>query len=176
MGGQAAIRRNIMDSIKSIEFTFENCEGIKLPINVLGACHLDKIYTKIDRLAMNAIIKTTYVDEVALEIFFPEAEKHGIKCPVWNEEDTIFKRLCDFRDITHITIYYEDDTTETFCVDYKDEVEGQLGSNNLNQKTYISSCGNIYIVIAANKNIDDFFDRELIENEESMQDIKELYS
>ena len=164
-----------MEIIKYITIEFENCEYITLPITVFGKCHLGNISTSIDRIAMNAICKTVFAREIALEIFFPEAESEYIASEFFGEKYTILQRLTSYRDITHITLTYQDDSKETFVVDYEDEVEGQLGSDNKNQKNYISECGNLYIVIDVNKGIKDFFNMVLINNKENTELKKDLY-
>lgn len=164
-----------MEIIKFITIEFENCECITLPITVFGECHLGNISTSIDRVAMNAICKTVFAREIALEIFFPEAESEYIASEFFGEKYTILQRLTSYRDITHITLTYQDDSKETFTADYEDEVEGQLGSDNKNQKNYISECGNLYIIIDANKGIKDFFNMGLINDKESMELEKDLY-
>lgn len=166
-----------MEIIKSVTIEFENCECITLPITVFGECHLDNISISIDRIAMNAICKSVFAREIALEIFFPEAENKCIANELFGQKyTTIFQRFTSYRDITHIILTYHDDSKETFMVDYEDEIEGQLGSDNKNQKNYISECGNLYIVIDANKEINDFFNMEFINNRENMELTKDLYS
>lgn len=164
-----------MKNIKFITTEFENCEWLTFPTTVFGECHLDNISTSIDRVATNAICKSVFAQEIALEIFFPEAESEYIASEFFGEKYTILQRLTSYRDITHITLTYQDGSKETFAVDYKDEVEGQLGSDNKNQKNYISECGNLYIIIAANKGIKDFFNIELINIKENMELKKDLY-
>lgn len=164
-----------MENIKYITIEFENCECITFPITVFGECHLSNISTSIDRVAMNTIHKSVFAPEIALEIFFPEAESEYIASEFFSEKYTVLQRLTSYRDITHITLTYQDDSKETFAVDYEDEVEGQLGSDNKNQKNYISKCGNLYIIIAANKGIKDFFNMGLINNKENMELKKDLY-
>lgn len=164
-----------MENIKFVTIEFENCEYITLPITVFGVCHLGNISTSIDRIAMNAICKSVFAREIALEIFFPEAENEYVVSEFFGEKYTILQRLTSYRDITHITFTYQDDSKETFAVDYEDEVEGQLGSDNKNQKNYISECGNLYIVIDANKEVNDFFNIELINDEANMEFKKDLY-
>ena len=164
-----------MENIKSITIEFENCQWITLPITVFGECHLNNISTSINRPAVNAICKTVFAREIALEIFFPEAENKYIKKEFFGDEHTILQRLTSYRDITHITLTYENDNEETFAVDYEDEVEGQLGSDNKNQKNYVSECGNLYIVIDAHKEVRDFFNMKLINDKENMNWEKDLY-
>ena len=44
-----------------------------------------------------------------------------------------------------------------------------------NQKNYISECGNLYIIIAVNKGIKDFFNIEFINIKKNMELKKDLY-
>ena len=164
-----------MENIKYITIEFENCECITFPITVFGECHLSTISTSIDRVAMNAIRKSVFAREIALEIFFPEAENQYVASEFFGEKYTILQRLTSYRDITHITLTYQDDSKETFAVDYEDEVEGQLGSDNKNQKNYISECGNLYIVIDANKGLKDFFNTDFINDKEIIKFRKDMY-
>lgn len=164
-----------MENIKYITIDFENCECITFPITVFGECHLDNISTSIDRVAMNAICKSVFARTIALEIFFPEAENEYVEREFFGEKYTVLQRLTSYRDITHITLTYQDDSKETFAVDYEDEVKGQLGSDNKNQKNYVSECGNLYIVIDENKGFKDFFNIDLINNKENIEFKKDMY-
>ena len=164
-----------MENIRYITIEFENCEWITFPITVFGECHLDNISVSIDRVATNAICKSVFAREIALEIFFPEAENKYIANNFLGKKYTIIQRFMLYRDITHIILTYQDDSKETFAVDYEDEIEGQLGSDNKNQKSHISECGNLYIIIDANKEVDDFFNMELINDKENMELKKDLY-
>lgn len=156
-----------MKLIEKIDITFENCESITLPQKVLGECYLGDIKTEIYRVASNVISKVTYANEVALEIFFPEAEELGNKSPLFDKNDTIFDRLMRHNDITHITLTYDDNSIEEYCVNYIAE-NCNLGAQNLNQSTIVSQCGNIYIVISEIKDIKDYFNLETINDKELM--------
>ena len=161
-----------MKYIKEIEIIFENCESIILPQKVLGQCYLSDIKTEFCRTG-NIISKIVYANEVALEIYFPEAEELGNKSPLFNENNTIFERLMRYNDITNINIIYEDENRERYTVDY-DETNPTLGVPNSNQKTIISQCGNLYIVINKNKDIKDYFDLEGINNKKLIETCKNI--
>lgn len=163
-----------MAVIKSITIGTENCESFTFPVNVFGQCYINNIHTEIRRVAINAICKDTYADEVALCIFFPEAEAAATReGSIIEEDDLILDRFCRFADITDITIHYIDDTEEVYLVDYRAD-GSYLGAPNLNQTTYVSSCGDLYIVISENKGIDDFFDKAEIENRSEMDFVKRM--
>lgn len=174
MGGKAALGEK-MKTIKSITIDFENCEWVTFPIFVLGVCHLGNICTTIDRVASNAIGKSIFAREIALEIFFPEAENECTKWELFDDRYTVLQRFTTYRDITHITLNYQDGSEETFVVDYEDEVKGQLGSNNKNQRNYVSECGNLYIVIDENKGIKDFFNTNFINDKKMIEFKKDMY-
>lgn len=165
-----------MNYIQSVTLTLENCETFTLPINVFGTFYIGHIYTSIRRTAMNMIAKFDRANEVVMEIFFPEAEERATKEFFFSGDyPTILERLKAHRDITSITLTDKDGTRTTYEVDYKDEVEGQLGANNLNQKTYLSACGNLYIVIGENRHISDYFNEDIINNNGIMKIKKDWY-
>ena len=157
---------------KSITLVFENCETFKLPINAIGYFHIGAIRQEIDRIACNAIAKSEYADEVAIELY-PECEKLCLS-RFLGEDKTIFGRIIEYKDITHIEIEYEDGE-QYIAVDYDDGGNDYLGAENVNQKVYLSSCGVLYIVIAADKNIADYFSEEYINNEDEINFSKKMY-
>jgi len=162
-----------MKIIKAIELQFENCEGLRLGINVFGYVYLGKIKTEIVRIACNAIVEQDFANEIALEIY-SEAEKLGEWVPSWSNYAPKLRRIMDYNDITHIRILYEDGTEHTYQVDYREESEA-LGAPNLNQNTYLSSLGNLYITISKDNNIEDYFPRKYTEDVELVEFNKKMY-
>ena len=124
--------------VKSIELVFENCEGLEIPKNRLGTVLIDNIGTHIKRVACNYISKSTSADLVFLEIF---------NC---KSKDKALNRITQWNDITQIIMHYEDDSEETYFVDYvePDGQENTVGAPNINQTTIVSTLGNIYILIS----------------------------
>ena len=53
-------------------------------------------------------------------------------------------------------------------MDYQEE-NGFLGANNLNQHTYISNLGNLYLVISEKNTIEDYWDICEINDEKFMR-------
>lgn len=149
--------------IKELVIGFENCEDITIPRNGIGEFLLDKIHPVVRRMACNSISKYWAASEVVMEIF-KEADRtyHPFGCL---DESNTLKRLSAFSDITSISVSYTDGTEETYLVDYDEgENEGQLGAENVNEDIYISDLGNVYIVIAKGKKVEDYFDKEFINN------------
>ena len=58
-----------MKNVKSVNLILENCEVINIEPQYLGQLLLDKIRTKVYRIAMNSISKMQVVNRVAIEIF-----------------------------------------------------------------------------------------------------------
>ena len=163
-----------MKQINKITIVFENCESITFPAKVFYQCYLGKISTEIQRIAINAIEKMTFADEIALGIFFPEAEKLCEKNEMFEENVKVFDRLTRYMDITYISLLYDDETEETYFIPYEEE-SSRLGAPNFNQKYWVSDCGDLYIVIAKDKDICDFFDIDVCNDNERIEQIKNLY-
>ena len=162
-----------MKEVKSIELGFENCEIIEFPKNVLGDVIFDNFSFQVKRVASNSISKSNFVDTVVLEIF---KEGDVDYAPFGFEDDKIskFKRVMAYRDITSVTIKYEDDSEEFYWVDYH-TINDNLGEESDYQKSYISDLGNLYVVIDKEKDIEDFFDKEEINDEDVISFRKEMY-
>lgn len=141
--------------VKYIELIFENCDWVRFTEGV-GHFHLGKFETSIDRIAMNSIRKHTLVKEVAMQIS-KDAKYQRDKN--FDDNTHIFERIVEWNDITHVDIGYEDGSEESYYVDYV-EPEGEedmLGAPNINQKSVISDCGNLYLVIDRDKAVKDYF-------------------
>lgn len=160
-----------MKDVKSIGFGFENCEYFSIDAKYFGAFQLTDFCRSIHRVGCNAILKMNLVDTVVMEIF---SEGNGQYNPFGDEDEVnnFFDRLQTYDDITSISVTYDDDTVEEYYVDYKEEVEDQLGSPNVYQHTYMNKFGDLYIVISKDKGIFDFFDKEEINNKENIDFVK----
>lgn len=163
-----------MNRVKKVEFIFENCESFEIESKYFGGFQVSDITTSVFRIACNSISKMTTAHTIAFEIFSEGNDQYN---PFGNSENTRkFDRIEAWRDITSIVLFYDDGTHESYYVDYDEEVEGALGAENLNQHTYLSALGNLYIVIAKGKDVFDFFDKEEIESEESINFSKTMIS
>ena len=162
-----------MKDVKSIEFIFENCECFSIDAKYFGELYLTDFRTSIHRVSSNAILKMNLVDTVVMEIF---SEGNGKYNPLGDEDEVnnFFDRLQTYDDITSISVTYDDDTVEEYYVDYKEAVEDQLGSPNIYQHTYMNNSGDLYIVISKDKDIFDFLDEEVINDNEYMNFAKDM--
>ena len=144
----------------------ENCEVIEIEPKYFYDFTLEDIKEKISRKAVNCIgvSKTAYKVLMSINKKADRINKpFGIETP---EPDTIFERLKNYNDITGISLTYEDDTEETYYVNYDEgKREGEIGAPNINQDSYINEYGHLFITICSEKKVDDLFpDDELKED------------
>ena len=159
-----------MNELKELEITFENCEYMTIPRNIIGTFRIDGIHDVVSRLAINSICKYKVADTVVMELY---KEGDTEYFPFGSlDEITKFDRLTMYHDITRITVKYKDNTEETFIVKYEDESETP-GADNAYQKTYTSNLGNLYIVIDKNP-LDHWFAMEYINDSEQMDFEKDM--
>lgn len=159
-----------MKYVKSIGFGFENCEYFSIDEKYFGTLELTDFNACIQRIACNAVVKMECVDTVVMEIFSEGDDKYSS----YGEDMTKFKRLNMYNDITSISVVYNDNSEEEYYVNYKEEVEDQLGSPNIYQSNYISNLGNLYIVISKDKGIFDYFHEEEINDKENIEFSKSI--
>lgn len=159
-----------MKYVKSIGFGFENCEYFSIDEKYFGTLELTDFNACIQRIACNAVVKMECVDTVVMEIFSEGDDKYSS----YGEDMTKFKRLNMYNDITSISVVYNDNSEEEYYVNYKEEVEDQLGSPNIYQSNYISNLGNLYIVISKDKGIFDYFNEEEINDKENIEFSKSI--
>jgi len=149
-----------MKFIKSVELGLENCEGIKFNTEEIGTIYVGDIKQTISRVACNAISKNLFCDTFYIEIH-KSANKMDRFLTDWSEI-LPFDRLLQHRDIATITINYEDETSECYCVNWTGDYDwiNESQSGKLNEKT-----GDLYIVVSPNEAVDRVFEDELIQDE-----------
>lgn len=161
-----------MKNVKSVNFVLENCEVINIEAKYFGQLLLEKIRTKVYRVAMNSISRMQVVNRVAIELF----SEANVPYDSFGEEskETIFDRLTNYNDIAQIELIYDDEgkDTELFIVNWIDD--DQCGCTNKLQKSYTSKPGNLYILIGKDMKLKNFFDKEEIEDEQCMMFAKSM--
>ena len=159
-----------MLDIKEIELVFENCESMTVPRNVIGQFDVEDVCTHIHRVAANAISKYQVANKIAIEIF-SEFDSEYFPFDVHDEDwkDSRFHRIVTCNDITSIEVVYQDDTRDIFYADFDGEYD------NANQKSMISSLGNLYIVIGKDMSMSNIFSDEYVEDKEAVQLRKNLF-
>lgn len=164
-----------MKDLKSIDIILENCEVIKIDGNDIGDFYLGKIETEIARLAVNSIAEYQIANKVMIELFKRADVNYN---PFGMEEtESVFNRLTTWHDITGIDVNYEDGDVKGFLVSYDEgKDEGKLGAPNINEDTYVSELGHLYIVISKEKEkVSDLFDIETINNKDIINYKERMY-
>lgn len=161
--------------LKYITFVLENCDVITIDGKYIGTFLVDDIQTSISRVACNSIMKMDIANTIVIEIHKDANKK---RCPFgsnFNDNGHMtFDRFKECNDITSIEFKLEETYVEKEKEPYIEEYNyfvDWVGDNdyiNEAQTTYISNDKNLYIVIAKDKNIEDFFDLEEINDSESM--------
>ena len=146
-----------MKEVKSIDLVLENCEVITIDKDQIGLFHCKDITATISRIASDSIAKQQYCGEFYMEIH-KNADRHYNSFG-FESDKTVFERLA-YADITCILITYEDGTSESCVVPWKDG--DRTGTNNEYQTSHISKCGNMHICICKDKSIGDMFNSVLI--------------
>lgn len=158
-------------NIKRITFCFENCEWITIDGKYIGDMDASDIRKSVCRVACNAVEEIETANFFAVEIH-KDANKEEYAFGIKNEEykTYTFDRFLKYNDITdiHIELYdeygEEKDETYKYLVDWVGEDE----YSNPAQKTYLSKCGNLYIVVSNERDIADCFSIERIDDKEYM--------
>lgn len=171
-----------MKEIKDLYFSLENCEQIHIPKNAIGDLHIGGFRHIINRIACNSISKYTVADEFAIELYRDKNINYTTEgMYLFDEEinkksemDHVFDRLIGFKDITQVIVKFEDDSYEEYDVNYNEEDAEALGSDNRNEKVYVSELGNLYIVIEANKTIEDYFKMDEINDKNYVDFLKDM--
>ena len=163
--------------LKSITFTFENCDMITIDGKYIGNFLVDEIKTSIQRVACNAIMKMDIAKVIAIEIH-KDANK---STHAFGRKRMTFDRFLEYDDITSIEFelaeQYVDEGQEpiTEHYDYFVNWVGDSDMENDAQHSYVSKDNNLYIVISDGKNVEDYFDFEMIDDSEYMDFQFEMY-
>ncbi len=150
-------------NLKQITFIFENCDSITIEGTYIGAFLVDDIKTSIRRTSINSIHRMDTAYTVVVEIL-KEANKEFYDFDLYDEDDfrrMTFDRLMEYGNIASIQFELEENpagTGQSPCTEYYYYVNwtGDSKYTNAAQKTYVNPCGNLYIVIADGKEIEDF--------------------
>lgn len=159
--------------LKEITFVLENCDRITVPGNYIGSFCVTNIKKYIARRAMNYIGEYEVAESFMIEIHNGANTEHKQFGEIQNVGHTKFKRLMDWKDITNVEFEIEEcwdgentsNKKYSYSVDWHEDDE----FDNRYQKTYLSPCGHLYIVISAGKDIFDIFDKEEIDDEDCME-------
>ena len=155
----------MLNKLKNITFVFENCDSITVNGEYIDDLFVDDIRTSFKRLAVNCITKLETAHVFAVKIN-TNANIERYQFEQTDIED--FKQMTFDRfllaDITSVELELEEDSPPDknhtksekykFCVVWTDESDYY----NESQVNIIDDNGNLYITIAKDKAIEDFFD------------------
>lgn len=159
--------------LKEITLVFENCDSITIDGKYVGNFLVDDTKTSVKRIACNAIEKIDICYTFAIEIH-KDANKvrHAFEqTQIEDFKEEIFTRISRFNDITSIEFELEEtyikdgEMPRTEVYNYWVDWAGDSEYANKAQTSYISTPGNLYLIIAKDKCIEDFFNMEEINNE-----------
>lgn len=160
--------------LKYITFTLENCDQITVDGKYIGDFYVGDIKSEIRRIACNSIMKMDISKEFAIEIH-KKANKEHFELGCESFKTTVFEVLTRCNDITSIEFELEDQYVEDEEIPAKEYYDyfvnwcGDSDYDNDAQKSYISKPGHLYLVIDKNSKIEDYFDKEEIDDEETMK-------
>ena len=131
-----------------IDFALENCDGFTVPAEHIllvsaGGFSTEKFMNFDSRMQTfihaenaNFVISSKYLENAKTEF------------DVYEEDKDLFvkDRVLAYQDLTQITFYYEDETTEHFHLDWDDNDE-PFGQNSI-QLTKIDKEGNLVISVS----------------------------
>lgn len=155
--------------LNSITFTLENCETITIDGKYIGHFIVDKIERGVYRLASNFFNKTQTANRIIIEIHKNANKEEDIFGSEKCGKQFVFNRLRQ-GDITHIDFVLEDEN-DSVSFSFATDWQGDNERVNDAQKTYESDCGHLYLVIENGKGIEDYFDKEDI-NDASYMDYR----
>lgn len=145
-----------------LELGFENCEIARIPGKYIGNFHVGNLETTYRRIGCNVIHKVDDCHEFAVEIHQDaDMQTYTYAWEGSGEHRSLFERIQSYPDITSIEFSIDGEKTY-FWTDYDEE------SSNPPQKTYVSKLGHMYLVIGEKTRLNDFFDREEINDAEYM--------
>ncbi len=165
----------MVTKLKNITFVFENCDAITIDGKHIGYFLIDDLQTSFSRVACNCIKKTEIANTFVVEIH-KEANKERYMFDQTDVEvfkQMTFDRFIRYNDITSIQFELIEDLEdeESPCVEHYNFNVNWIGDDDMTnnaQISYISNEGHLYLAIAENKNIDDFFDINAINDSDYM--------
>lgn len=132
-----------MKTVTQIDITFENCDYTIISAEYISDMYMSDFESKIIHDGIN-ILKKTYAKKIYLQFPFEG------NVPILYGGLLFFDRVREWNDITSIEVYYDDNTSEVYFVDWD---ENGLGENK-NQMSQI--VGND-LCIGICENVEPFF-------------------
>ena len=166
--------------LEKITLHFENCDCLTIDGKYIGNFHVGDIKTVIQRIACNSIRQMDIVHTFAIEIH-KDADKEHFPLGIKENKQSVFDRLTAWDDITSIEFVLveqcNDDVWMPIEKHYNYYVHWTGNNNEVNsaQKHYISKQGNLYIVISEKETMEDYFNKEKIDDKDCMEFTCSMY-
>jgi hypothetical protein len=174
--------------IRKIEFVLENCEVVIIDGKYVGAFGMSDIRKKLSRLASNYVGMSEVCHSFYIELH-KDANKLCDTFGCGECETKAFDRLRQYDDITSVKVslydqYNEetrDDPSKDVVYDYAVCWGGDSNQENAWQQSKISKTGWLYLTIGKDLDVNTFFPKEDVDDEEladfhaSMLDIGDKY-
>ena len=110
-------------------------------------------------MAINSIQKYSTSDDILIEIL-KDGDIEYLPFDIEDYKITVFSRLTEINDITHVEVYWKNGNCDNIWVEYNDESHRTF--ENTYQQSYLSEIGNLYISINKNEDIFDIIDKEFV--------------
>ena len=149
-----------MKNIESVILYFENCESIEIEGRHIGELEIRGLKDVIKRHG-SGIKNYRTCEDFIIEIHKDADKKY--KSFGMISDQTLFVRLMNTRDITSITVKYDDGSIDdNIYVLYKEQ-ENTFSMNEY-QHVYYSIPHHLYIVCSKENKVSDYFDMHYINN------------
>lgn len=135
--------------IKDIELTFENIDYVVIPNHYFMSFSLENVKIDVCRVAANAIMRYQKIETT--DFILKKEANYNFESFDTNIDlihykgNTLFDRIINYKDITHIKLLYNDDSFENFAVVWEDEENNEC--RNKLQTAVITEEGNLYVRI-----------------------------
>ena len=163
--------------IKNIVFYFENCDSVTIDEKYIGDICLKNFEKKIIKNDKYSIDIQNICNYIFIEIHnSANVQDYVLNLNINNSKNNkyyIFDRLNQYHDVVAFEITFFDDSLpenktfkEFYVTAYTDINPYIFDSGNINQSSYISNLGHLYLLITPNKTIFDVINIDQINNED----------
>ncbi len=144
--------------MSSFKFYFRNGESWSINREFIGDLWISKVTTSYGRINGSDFQKINPCEGLKIEV---NQEADHVQTDDINSgglELGMFARAVKYQDIEKMSIIFDDNSSDLIYFPYKDKATpGQEGLDNVYQTTKISSDNKLYIVIDAEKTVEDVY-------------------
>lgn len=142
----------------SFKFYFRNGETWTINRDCIGDLWIRHVTTSYGRINGSDFQKINPCEGIKIEIFDEADHVQTDDINLGGLESGMFGRALKYQDIEKMSIHFDDNTSDLIYFPYKDKgTPGQEGLDNAYQTTQISGDNKLYIVIDAEKTVNDIY-------------------